>query len=222
MEKLITNDIAEQIKELFADMVGGVRIMFFTKSEACEYCDEIEQLVGEVSELSDLISLSVHDLSESGDLAEQYGVLEAPTLVILQEDGENLRDFGVRLLGAPAGHEFTTLIHDILYVSKGSTDLTDEARKYLADLKEPLLLQVFVTPTCPYCPQAVLLAHQMALESDLVQAEMVEATEYTELANKYMVSGVPQTTINSGAGRVVGAVPENVLIEQIETALRGK
>jgi hypothetical protein len=61
----------------------------------------------------------------------------------------------------------------------------------------------------------------MALESDLVQAEMVEATEYTDLANKFMVSGVPQTTINSGAGRVVGAVPENVLIEQIEAALKG-
>ena len=137
MEKLVTNDIAEQIKEIFADMTGGVRIMFFTKTEACEYCEEIEQLIGEVSELSDLISVSVHELSESGDLAEQYDVLEAPTLVILQEDGGSLRDYGVRLLGAPAGHEFTTLIHDILYVSKGNTDLTDEARKYLADLKEP-------------------------------------------------------------------------------------
>lgn len=221
MEKLITNDIAEQIGEIFTDMVEHVRIMFFTKTEDCEYCDEIEQLVGEVSELSDLISVSVHELSANRELAEKYDVLEAPTLVILKKDGEKLTDYGVRLLGAPAGHEFTTLIHDILYVSKGTTDLTNEARKYLADLKEPLLLQVFVTPTCPYCPQAVLLAHQMALESDLVQAEMVEATEYTDLANKFMVSGVPQTTINSGAGRVVGAVPENVLIEQIEVALKG-
>ena len=221
MEKLITNDIAEQIKELFADMVGGVRIMFFTKSEACEYCDEIEQLVGEVSELSDLISLGVHDLSESGDLAEQYGVLEAPTLVILQKDGENLRDFGVRLLGAPAGHEFTTLIHDILYVSKGSTDLTDEARKYLADLKEPLLLQVFVTPTCPYCPQAVVLAHQMAMESPMIQAEMVEATEFPELASRHGVSGVPQTTINDGKAHVVGAVPESNMLAEIQRVLAG-
>lgn len=222
MEKLITDDIAEQIKEIFAEMEGAVRILFFTKQEACDYCDEIDQLIGEVSELSDLISVEVRDLAESKEMAEQYDVLYAPTLVMLGHSGDELTDYGVRLLGAPAGHEFTTLIHDILYVSKGRTDLDEDTKKYLKDLTEPLLLQVFVTPTCPYCPQAVLLAHQMALESDLVQAEMVEATEYTDLANQFMVSGVPQTTVNSGLARVVGAVPAQNLIEQIETALQGK
>ena len=62
----------------------------------------------------------------------------------------------------------------------------------------------------------------MAIESELVQAEMVEATEYTELSNKFMVSGVPQTTINNGAGRVVGSVPANTLVEQIQAALTSK
>ncbi|MEJ2488041.1 MAG: thioredoxin family protein [Anaerolineales bacterium] len=221
MEKLITTEIAGQIKEIFEDLEGGVKILLFTKQEACEYCDEIEQLIGEVAELSGLVSTEVLDLTDSGDAAETYGVLYAPTLVMLGQDGDDLRDYGVRLLGAPAGHEFTTLIHDILYVSRGRTDLDEETRDYLRDLKEPLLLQVFVTPTCPYCPQAVLLAHQMAMESDLVQAEMVEATEYTDLANQFMVSGVPQTTVNSGLARVVGAVPAQTLIEQIEAAFQG-
>ena len=221
MEKLISEDIAGQIKEIFDDLEGSVRIMFFTKQEECEYCDEIDQLIGEVAELSDLISVEVHELSESGDLAETYNVLYAPTLVMLGQNGDVLTDYGVRLLGAPAGHEFTTLIHDILYVSRGRTDLDDDTKAYLKDLKEPLLLQVFVTPTCPYCPPAVLLAHQMAMESELVQAEMVEATEYSDLANQFMVSGVPQTTVNSGMARVVGAVPAQALIEQIEAALQG-
>jgi glutaredoxin-like protein len=221
MEKLITTEIAGQIKEIFEDLEGGVKILLFTKQEACEYCDEIEQLIGEVAELSGLVSTEVLDLTDSGDAAETYGVLYAPTLVMLGQDGDDLRDYGVRLLGAPAGHEFTTLIHDILYVSRGRTDLDEDTRDYLRDLKEPLLLQVFVTPTCPYCPQAVLLAHQMAMESDLVQAEMVEATEYTDLANQFMVSGVPQTTVNSGLARVVGAVPAQTLIEQIEAAFQG-
>ena len=221
MEKLITEDIAGQIKEIFSDLEGDVRIMFFTKQDDCEYCDEIDQLIGEVADLSELISVEVRELEDAQDLAESYGVLYAPTLVILGQDGDTLKDYGVRLLGAPAGHEFTTLIHDILYVSKGRTDLDDETKQYLSDLTEPLLLQVFVTPTCPYCPQAVLLAHQMAMESELVQAEMVEATEYTDLANQFMVSGVPQTTVNSGLARVVGAVPAHTLIEQIEVALQG-
>lgn len=60
----------------------------------------------------------------------------------------------------------------------------------------------------------------MALESPWVQAEMVEAVEFPELSNRHNVSGVPQTTINHGAGTVVGAVPEDTLLAEIRNALR--
>jgi predicted DsbA family dithiol-disulfide isomerase len=59
----------------------------------------------------------------------------------------------------------------------------------------------------------------MALESPLVQAEMVEAMEFQELSYRHGVSGVPQTTINDGAGHVVGAVPEDYLLEEIRRSL---
>lgn len=64
------------------------------------------------------------------------------------------------------------------------------------------------------------LAHQMAIESPFVLAEAVEATEFPELADQFHVSGVPQTTINAGAGTVVGAVPEDHLIKEIQRALK--
>ena len=67
-----------------------------------------------------------------------------------------------------------------------------------------------------------MLAHQMALESEMVQAEMVEASEYPELAEQYGVSGVPHTSINFGAGEVIGAAPEAMLLEQIRQVLDGK
>ena len=40
------------------------------------------------------------------------------------------------------------------------------------------------------------LAHQMAVESDLVTGDMVEASEFPHLVNKYSVMGVPKTVIN--------------------------
>ena len=64
-----------------------------------------------------------------------------------------------------------------------------------------------------------MLAHQMAMESPMVEAEAVEATEFPELARRFGVSGVPQTTINLGAGTVVGAVPEQDLVNEIQKAL---
>ena len=67
----------------------------------------------------------------------------------------------------------------------------------------------------------MVLAHQMALESPWVQAEMVEAMEFPELSDRHGVSGVPQTTINDGLGMVVGAVPEDHLVAEIRRALQG-
>ena len=62
----------------------------------------------------------------------------------------------------------------------------------------------------------------MAMESPLVEAEMVEAMEFPDLADQFNVSGVPQTTINQGAGTVVGAAPEEHLLDEIKRALEVK
>ncbi len=65
-----------------------------------------------------------------------------------------------------------------------------------------------------------MLAHQMALESPMVEAEMIEAMEFPELTSRHGVGGVPQTTINDGAGTVVGAMPEPQLVAEIQAALK--
>ena len=65
-----------------------------------------------------------------------------------------------------------------------------------------------------------MLALQMALESPLVEVEAVEAMEFPDLSERFQVRGVPQTTINQGAGTVVGAMPEGDLLFEIEQALQ--
>ena len=54
----------------------------------------------------------------------------------------------------------------------------------------------------------------------MVQAEMVEAMEFPDLSRRFGVSGVPQTTINDGAGRVVGAYPEAQLLAEIQRSFQ--
>ncbi len=65
----------------------------------------------------------------------------------------------------------------------------------------------------------MVLAHRMAVESPLVDAEMVEAMEFPELSDRFNVGGVPQTTINAGDGTLVGAAPEEYLVAEITKAL---
>jgi glutaredoxin-like protein len=177
-------------------------------------------LVQQVTAISDKLTLSVYDLEDDVEIARQYNITMAPGLVIAAQDGDQIKDFGVRLAGIPSGYEFSSLIQDLILVSSRDSGLSATTRQALKELNKPVLLQVFVTPTCPYCPQAVVLAHQMAIESPLVQAEMVEAIEFPDLANRHNVSGVPQTTINDGAGTLIGAAPEDDLMTEILNALR--
>ncbi len=64
----------------------------------------------------------------------------------------------------------------------------------------------------------MVLAHKLAMASDLVTADMVESTEFPHLAGKYSVYGVPHTVVNETV-HVEGAVPEATLMSQIMTAL---
>lgn len=216
MEKMLNEEIREQIAGVFADLKNPVTVLFFENKAACEYCDSTRQLLEEVVDLSDLLSLTVYDLDRDAEVAAQYHVDKAPGIVIAAQDGEQIQDYGVRFAGIPAGHEFTSLIRNLLMVSNRDSGLSSETREFLANLKQPMLLQVFVTPTCPYCPQAVILAHQLAFESPMVQAEMVEAMEFPELSNLYHVSGVPHTIFNEGADEVVGAMPESIMLEKLQ------
>ena len=215
MEALLNEEIKGQVREAFAQLEKPVGVLFFGQQDDCDYCDQTLQLVEEVSALSDHVHLSKFDINEDTEIAKAYNVDKTPGLVIASLEDEKLVDYGVRFAGVPAGHEFSSLIQDIILVSGRDSKLSQGTRDMLANLDKPVSLQVFVTPTCPYCPQAVILAHQMAMESPLVQAEMVEATEFPELSNKHGVRGVPQTTINDGAGNVVGAVPEQQLFAEI-------
>jgi glutaredoxin-like protein len=175
----------------------------------------LEQLTA----LSEKIFLKSYNYADNSQLAQQYNVDLAPSLIIAGHERDDVIDYGIRFAGLPSGYEFSSLIQAIILVSRRDSGLKPETRKTLQGVKSPVNLKVFATPTWPYCPQAVVLAHQMAMENPLITAEMISANEFYELSMRYNVSGVPQTTINNGKGVVLGAVPEDDLIQEIGRAI---
>ena len=214
---LLNTEIREQLEQEFAKLDGPVKLVMFTQANECQYCRETRQLAEEISELSEQISLDVYDQVADAAVAEQYNIDKIPAIAIVK-GGDEPRDYGIRLYGIPSGYEFSTLIEDIAMVSSGESGLSDATKTYLADLTQPLHLQVFVTPTCPHCPRAVRLAHMMAMESDLVVGDMVEAIEFPHLSQKYQVMGVPRTVINEDTF-MEGAAPEAMLMGKVREAL---
>lgn len=214
---LISEKDQEYLGNEFAGLQKPVKLVIFSQEFECQYCRETHQIGEEVAGLSDNISIEVYDFVADKEIAEQYSIDKIPATVVMA-GGDEPKDYGIRYYGIPSGYEFSSLIHDILMVGGGESELSAETKQWLAGLTQPLHFQVFVTPTCPYCPQAVLLAHKMALESDLVTADMVEASEFPHLSMKYSVMGVPRTVINENT-HVEGAVPEQMLVAKMQEAV---
>lgn len=147
MANLLNADVVKQIEDAFAPMKGDVQMLYFGKKEDCQYCADTQQLLEELVVISEKLSLDIYDLDADADVAEKFNVDKAPGIVIAAKDGDAVSDFGIRYAGIPSGHEFTSLIQDILLVSGRDSGLSQETRDFLKELDEPVLMQVFVTPT---------------------------------------------------------------------------
>jgi glutaredoxin-like protein len=214
MAKLFPDNTIKQVKEVFGSMEGPVKALLFKSDKNCDYCSTAEQMLKELSEIEGKITFEVHNLES--EMAEKYRIDLAPSIVLLNPDGD---DKGVRFLGIPAGHEFGTLLQDIVSFSKGALpELSEDSIKKIEAISSPVDIKVFVTTTCPYCPRAVITAHNIAMANKNITAYMVEANEFTELSKKYGVSSVPQIVINDKV-TFVGAYPEGQYVDQVLKAV---
>ncbi len=202
-----------EVSKILAPMVKPVTLKLFTQPFECGYCKDTHELLDELSSLNKLLSTEIYQFDKDLESTKLFSIDKIPAIAVVGE-----KDYGIRFYGIPAGYEFSSLLNSILMVSTDVVKLMPETKKWLDNLTKLVHLQVFVTPTCPYCPPAVMLAHKLAYYSDYVRADMVEISEFPHLANKYSVQGVPKTTINQN-WYVEGSVPENVLIEKIKEAL---
>ena len=210
---LIKDEQKEQLKEKFKELSGNVKLIFFTQETDCQYCEQAKELLGDVAEISDKIVLEVHDFAADKEEVEKYKIDKVPATVV---EGE--KDYGIRFYGIPAGYEFTSLVDAIGFVSSGETGLSDETKSALSQLEEDVHIQVFITLSCPYCPKAVEMAHKLAMESDRVTADMVEAAEFPDLTQKYGVMAVPKMVVNEDT-QFEGALPEKEFVENVSKAL---
>lgn len=222
MEEILNKEVKEATKKKFyKDLENKVRLVFFTqepkrlivpehlKGQECLFCKETRQLLTEVCSLSEKIGLEILDFQGDKEMASVYGIDKIPATIILGE-----KDYGLRFFGIPSGYEYTSLVEAIIDVSKGKTNLSQNTKEALKAIQMDIHIQVFVTPTCPYCAMAVRFGHQFALECERIKADMIESTEFPHLAQKYSVFGVPKTIINETIS-IDGAVPEETFLENV-------
>ena len=131
------------VRKEFERINGPVKLVVFSQElVAGELCRQNEQLMKEVAELSDQITVEVLNPQIDRARAEAYGVSDVPLTVV-----EGARDYGIRFLGIPAGYEFSNLIDAIIATSRGEAGLSEETKATLATLPGEVEIKIFSTPT---------------------------------------------------------------------------
>jgi glutaredoxin-like protein len=217
---LLDDKIRKEVKGLFKNLKDSVKLIVFTRDDSitvpgseCQTCRDNQRLIDEIATLSDKISVQYYDILKDTEQAKKYNVTKVPLTIVQGE-----KDFGIRLYGVPAGHEFATLLNAIHIVSSVDSGLSQETKDKLKNLNKPVHIQVFVTLSCPYCAPAASLGHRMALESEHIRADMINAQEFPDLAQKYGVYAVPKVVINEST-QFEGALGEQAFVEKIMTAV---
>ena len=152
---LLKDSDREQLQKEFERLENPVKLVYFTQALDCDYCPLTQQVLEELAGLSDKIQLQIQNFAIDKEQVYEYKIARAPATAVVRVETQMVdgvaqtrdRDYGIRYYGVPAGFEFGALVSDVLDVSRGDSGLTAQSKAALAQLKEPLHLQVFTTPT---------------------------------------------------------------------------
>jgi glutaredoxin-like protein len=192
---LLRPEDVEFLTENFKEMVEEVTVTLTLREkprvilpgayteENDDASEELKQLISEVAATTTKIKV-VHQPATQGD---RTPAMEFTT-------GKSLGK--LRFYGLPAGYEMSTLVSVLLDLGAGELGVPEEVKTRLGALPKPVHVQVFVTPSCSYCPPMARAAFQLAMSCKQITTEVVECEEFPELSEKYQVRGVPMTVVD--------------------------
>lgn len=211
MEKFFNNEVATQIKEILNQMVNPITIKLFI-DDKCDTCLETKQLLEETAALNSKIKLVVHEVKKEKAEADKYDITLTPSFIFL-DDKDVYR--GVKFSGFPGGHEINSFLSAVIEMSGQRFDFPQATLDRIAKINKPVDIKVFVTLSCPHCPGAVETAHRLAMLNPNIKGVMIEAQTFSDMSNKYKVSGVPKIVINDKL-ELLGNQPVEEFLKKIE------
>jgi thioredoxin reductase (NADPH) len=204
-DEMAAHDFLNQLRTAFSNMSHPIHLYLFTdKGRDDVFCQTARQVVRAFREITDKIIFREHDIGH--ELARKWDVEQSPTLLFEPER------YNIRWLGAPLGEEARIFIEALLLIGMGDSNLSEQSLKALEGLGSPRQVKVFVSASCPYCPQQATNTIRAAVaRPDLISLEIIDIQCNPELTNQYSAHSVPQTFANE-VNIAMGAQPEELFI----------
>jgi thioredoxin reductase (NADPH) len=209
MDQQANQAFLRQLQATFAQFPNEIPIYMFTaKGRDDIFAQSNRQIIRAFRELTDKIVFREYDLDH--ELARKWRVESSPTMLIAPDR------YNIRWLGAPMGEEGRSFLETLILVGLGKSNLSEQALKVVERIDSKRAVKVFVSATCPYCPQETINAVKAAIaKPNLIAVEVVDIQCRTDLADQYGAHSVPQAFANDILiGQ--GAQTEEVFVSSLE------
>ncbi|BBG24538.1 protein disulfide oxidoreductase [Sulfuracidifex tepidarius] len=220
--ELFNDDVKNALQDALKDMKNNVDVYVFIDSadENCQYCDLTVKFMNFVADScpkdengSSKLKVHVFDRQKDKEAFTEYEVERVPTVAL--EKGK------IRWTGAPLGEEIRALVETLVRISQGESGLSPETVEAIkSKINGKVKVETLVTPSCPYCPYAALIAHMVAYEACKqgkcnVVSDVVESYENQDIAEKYQVMSVPTVAVNESV-EFIGVPTEENFVNSLE------
>lgn len=202
-------EVKAQLTKIFEKLPYEVPVYLFVSKDKTEpFSQAARQILQTVQKISNKIKFSEYTVGHK--LARQWNVQRAPTIVFDPKRSK------VRWLGAPLGEEGKILIEALVMLGSRQSHLSEQSQKVLERITSPRNVKVFVSLTCPYCPQqASNLLKAAITKPELISLEIIDTQANPDLADEYKAFSTPMTFADKTLiGK--GAQPEELAMLSLE------
>jgi thioredoxin reductase (NADPH) len=190
MEHAQMQKARQEIERLFKHIEAEIPIFLFAQPGTNDvFVDAARQAIRFFRQMTDKITVREYGLGH--ELATKWGIQSSPTLVLAPEK------YTVKWLGAPLGEEGRIFLEALLLIGTGNSQLNPQALQVVQRIDQPRNIKVFVSASCPYCPQQAMNTLKAAIENpDQISLEIIDIQANPDLAQQYAAQSVPQTYAN--------------------------
>jgi len=208
MKSLTPYDL-KWLEQTLAKLQEDVTIVYFTEEVNCRHCQLERDLLTGLAGLSHKLHLDVYNFTADRDAADRYEIDKVPAFLLVGR-----KNYGVKYYGMPSDVEFRMLMEEIVRVSSGRSGLSSATIGMLQDLNVPSHLEVLTVHACRISAEAIQIAHQLAMESDLITADLVNVDDFPEMAKHYSILASPTVVVN-GSYHFYGALREANFVKEV-------
>ncbi len=183
-------DVQDQLRKVFEGLSYEVPLYLFTDEDKnSQFNKAAQEILQTVTDLSPKFVLQSLPLDH--ELAKKWHVDRSPTILF---DPDN---YHIRWMGAPLGEEGRIFIDTLVMLGSRNSQLHEQSSKILAGITSPRQVKVFVSMTCPYCPQQAANALKAAVAApDKISLEIIDTQANADLTDRYSAYSTPMTFAN--------------------------